>query len=217
MFDFNFRDERYLPFEGAGVISDWSLELPAKELSQFDYRTISDVVLHVSYTASDNGGPKMAAENWLKTRINAYIKGLNASGKPLQRVLSLKQDFPNAWQSLQDNGKATFNVTADHYPYFLRNKELVLVNGSMIHVLAKGNAVRPNIGMRVSFRNEKGKETEVCKNGSLNSDGNSIMDWFDKSDGAFFKCIIELSGENGGKLDASKVDDILFDLNYSIA
>jgi len=30
MFELNFRDERYLPFEGAGVISDWELELPKK-------------------------------------------------------------------------------------------------------------------------------------------------------------------------------------------
>ena len=27
VFELNFRDERYLPFEGAGAISDWSLEL----------------------------------------------------------------------------------------------------------------------------------------------------------------------------------------------
>jgi hypothetical protein len=27
VFELSFRDERYLPFEGAGVISDWSLEL----------------------------------------------------------------------------------------------------------------------------------------------------------------------------------------------
>jgi hypothetical protein len=41
MFELNFRDERYLPFEGAGVISQWKLELP-NEFRQFDYDTISD-------------------------------------------------------------------------------------------------------------------------------------------------------------------------------
>ena len=29
VFELNFRDERYLPFEGAGAISKWRIELPA--------------------------------------------------------------------------------------------------------------------------------------------------------------------------------------------
>jgi len=37
MFDLNFRDERYLPFEGAGAISVWQLELTQdRALRQFD-------------------------------------------------------------------------------------------------------------------------------------------------------------------------------------
>ena len=35
LFELNFRDERYLPFEGAGVVSKWRLELPA-DFRQFD-------------------------------------------------------------------------------------------------------------------------------------------------------------------------------------
>jgi len=50
MFEFNFRDERYLPFEGAGTISEWKIELTAeKDLRQFDYPTISDVIIHLNY------------------------------------------------------------------------------------------------------------------------------------------------------------------------
>ena len=45
LFETNLRDERYLPFEGAGVISNWRIELPS-QFQQFDYDTISDVVLH---------------------------------------------------------------------------------------------------------------------------------------------------------------------------
>ena len=48
------QDERYLPFEGAGVISKWRIELP-KEFRQFDYDTISDVVVRVRYTSVDGG------------------------------------------------------------------------------------------------------------------------------------------------------------------
>ena len=48
------RDERYLPFEGAGAISTWRLDL-SKQFRTFDYDTISDVILHLRYTARDGG------------------------------------------------------------------------------------------------------------------------------------------------------------------
>src|SRR5260370_31728250 len=46
MFEPNLRDDRLLPFEGAGAESTWKLDLP-KDYPAFDYATISDVVLHV--------------------------------------------------------------------------------------------------------------------------------------------------------------------------
>ncbi|KAJ1329746.1 Tc toxin complex TcA C-terminal TcB-binding domain-containing protein [Microdochium nivale] len=52
-FELNFSTgERYVPFEGAGVISRWKLEFPAP-YPQFDYRSISDVLFTVRYTALD--------------------------------------------------------------------------------------------------------------------------------------------------------------------
>ena len=60
LFETNLRDERYLPFENSGVISEWQLELPANpskgDPRQFDYDTISDVILHIRYTAREGGG-----------------------------------------------------------------------------------------------------------------------------------------------------------------
>lgn len=57
VFDFSFRDERYMPFEGGGAIGTWHVSLP-KTLRVFDYGTISDVILHLSYTADFNEGLK---------------------------------------------------------------------------------------------------------------------------------------------------------------
>ncbi|MCX9029027.1 MAG: hypothetical protein OIN86_12730 [Candidatus Methanoperedens sp.] len=54
LFETNLRDERYLPFELSGAVSQWRLELPA-DVRQFDYNTISDVILHLRYTARDGG------------------------------------------------------------------------------------------------------------------------------------------------------------------
>ena len=54
MFETNFRSERYLPFEFTGAISDWRLELPTN-FNYFDVDTISDVVIHMRYTAREGG------------------------------------------------------------------------------------------------------------------------------------------------------------------
>jgi hypothetical protein len=60
MFEINLRDERYLPFENSGVVSGWQLKLPANpskgDPRQFDCDTISDVILHLCYTAREGGG-----------------------------------------------------------------------------------------------------------------------------------------------------------------
>ena len=54
LFEANLRDERYLPFEGRGAVSQWSLSLP-KALRTFDYEDIADVVIEMQYTAREGG------------------------------------------------------------------------------------------------------------------------------------------------------------------
>lgn len=48
MFTLNFNDERFLPFEGAGVDSTWSLQFTNTDA---DLDSLTDVILHISYTA----------------------------------------------------------------------------------------------------------------------------------------------------------------------
>src|SRR5207247_2312856 len=88
LFETNLHDERYLPFEGSGVASEWQLELPA-DVRQFDYDTISDVILHVRYTAREGGGLLRdgAAAN-LKTRIS------EAQAVGSVRLFSVRYEFP---------------------------------------------------------------------------------------------------------------------------
>lgn len=48
------REERFLPFEGAGAVSEWRIEL-SDSSRQFDYDKISDLILHLRYTARGGG------------------------------------------------------------------------------------------------------------------------------------------------------------------
>ena len=95
LFEANLRDERYLPFEGAGAISDWRLELP-EEFRQFDYDTISDVVLHVRYTAREGGSLlKQRATSELETAINEVALAEGERG--LANLFSARHEFPDEW------------------------------------------------------------------------------------------------------------------------
>jgi hypothetical protein len=91
LFELNFRDERYLPFEGAGAISTWQLSLPS-EFRQFDYDTISDVILHLRYTARD-GGDALKTDSLDQLRRNPAPE----AAPPFFLVLEPRQDFPNEW------------------------------------------------------------------------------------------------------------------------
>lgn len=95
VFELNFRDERYIPFEGAGATSKWRLELP-RDFRQFDYDTISDVIMQLRYTTMDGGDKlKKAAGEALQT----YIKSVEdlSQQEGLFAAFDLRHDFPDEW------------------------------------------------------------------------------------------------------------------------
>ncbi len=100
VFELAFRDERYLPFEGAGATSKWRLELPSK-IRPFDYETLTDVVLHVRYTAID-GGDKLRAT--ASAHVDAYVKSVEelAKNEGLFAAFDLANDFPDAWHRVKE-------------------------------------------------------------------------------------------------------------------
>ena len=91
LFELSFRDERYLPFEYRGVVSRWRIELP-RENNYFDLDTLTDLVLHVNYTAREGGGAlREAAARDARGRLPG--DGL--------RLFDLRHDFPDAWPGLR--------------------------------------------------------------------------------------------------------------------
>ena len=121
MFETNLRDERFLPFEGAGAESSWKLELPAA-FRQFDYNTISDVILHVRYTARQGGAQlrDKAIEH-----IQTLVAEANTSGLAL--LFSLKHDFPSEWhQFVTGNANFAAKMKREYFPYFTQGKGITL-------------------------------------------------------------------------------------------
>jgi hypothetical protein len=126
MFELNFRDERYLPFEGCGAISSWRLELP-KEVRQFDYNTISDVILHVKYATREGGSSlKSLAETSLKDRLDAIWQELSQTG--LHLAINMKYDLPNAWQLFKKNGAIDMTIGKSRLPYMAQTIAAAIEN-----------------------------------------------------------------------------------------
>lgn len=98
MFVTDFNDERFLPFEGAGAIGTWRLELPAT-MRQFDYQTITDAVITLRYTAL-NGGPALraAAVKDLQQALQTMEVGPGTAG--LYQLMSVQRDDPDSWYQL---------------------------------------------------------------------------------------------------------------------
>ena len=127
VFELNFRDERYIPFEGAGVISKWKIQLP-NEFREFDYSSITDVVMHMRYTALD-GGDKLRgpAEASVKHFVSNAVE--LSQGEGLFALFDLRHDFPNEWyKSAQPLAGATERVIAlgnvfERLPVFTKGKK----------------------------------------------------------------------------------------------
>jgi hypothetical protein len=126
MFETSLRDERFLPFEGGGVESRWKLELPGS-FRQFDYDTISDVILHIRYTARPGGA-------LLGGKAIEHLERLvaEANGAGLALMFSLKHDFPTEWHQFvaansglpEPTVPFSAPVKRDYFPYFTQGRDL---------------------------------------------------------------------------------------------
>jgi hypothetical protein len=129
LFELSLRDDRYLPFEGAGAISSWHLDLDP-DTNAFDFDTIADVILHVRYTARDGGED---------LRTAAKAAAVSPGGA---RLFSAETDFPSAWyQFLHPADPAgpsqlQLDLSQARFPYQLRDKAITI---SQIDVFLKLN------------------------------------------------------------------------------
>ncbi|NTW39553.1 MAG: hypothetical protein HGA44_06625, partial [Cellulomonadaceae bacterium] len=118
LFELNFHDERYLPFEGAGAVSTWRIELPTA-FQQFDHDTISDLVLHIRYTAREGGSAfRSMSEKALGAVLNESLLAAGRTG--LYVAYSLRDSFPDAWWQLKDSGTTSITVDEEHLPWAVR-------------------------------------------------------------------------------------------------
>ena len=119
LFELNFHDERYLPFEGAGAVSTWLISMPM-DTNAFDFESISDVIFNLKYTAREGGDILRGF-----ARQAAVLLQQN-----LTRYFSLKHEFPTDWYKfLHPADQATsqtmsISLTIERFPYIYRGKKI---------------------------------------------------------------------------------------------
>lgn len=118
LFELNFRDERYLPFEYAGAAaSRWRIELPI-ETNAFDIDTMSDLVFELSHTDRE-GGAMLRKASW--AAASCFLPGAGL------RFFDWRQDFPDTWHRFKaampaDEGEdclraLTLRMSRGMFPY----------------------------------------------------------------------------------------------------
>jgi hypothetical protein len=142
-FQLDLRDEKYLPFEGAGVMSRWRIELPRKFRS-FDYDTISDVVFHLKYTARRDDTLASLALSALQATLDATASG------PMFRLFSLRHDFPNEWQTLRASPTraATLTIAKERFPLLVQGGALTV---AQLHASLILKEPRPSLGFKATL------------------------------------------------------------------
>ena len=205
VFELTFRDERYLPFEGAGAISDWRLELPS-QLRMFDYATISDVVLHISYTARDDDAFRDAVETKIVDTLITY-----ASSAGMHRLFSLRRDFPDAFrQLLTTTGTAQqthVKLGREHFPYFLSTRTLT-ITGASLSIQPEGANPVDTTGLAISVNDRPSSawttpEKTNLRSADIPASGPALADWTIKI--------------TTGHLDPAAVSDVLLLFRYGVS
>lgn len=113
------KDPRYLPFERRGAISRWHLRLTAQTWRQLDWNSITDITLHMRYTARDGGASaRVDVEGGVGTALAALRLGFPTNAFAGETTtgpavaFSAKRDASDAWFEAQD-GASAFELELD--------------------------------------------------------------------------------------------------------
>lgn len=212
MFQFSFLDERRLPFEGAGAISEWRLELPSK-IRAFNYNTISDVIMQISYTALD--GDRAFAEDELAGMIGDY-----AATHGMFRLLSLKHEFPFAFHKLLHPAEgqpqaADFTLENAHFPYIFNGQDITL-SATKIYLKPVADAeIAPPPGARANAANIVWSAAEDIAHPAMAGNTGKIRGGTAALNGNALKTWTLDMGMDG--LDPDALEDVLILVKYNVA
>jgi hypothetical protein len=142
LFETQLHDERFLPFEHAGVISTWRIELP-DQYAQFDYSTISDVILTIRYTARDGGETlRSSARYSIEELLVPSRTDIPTQSLKFPLLFSSRSDFPVEWAKAKSSNEILkIKLTKDLLPYWFDAANIKIIK--KISVAEVKNKIAP--------------------------------------------------------------------------
>jgi hypothetical protein len=186
-----------------GAVSTWGLELPS-QLRLFDYDSIADVIVHVSYNAW-TGVFRQNVETAIVSSLTQH-----AATVGLHRLFSLRHDFPSAfYQLMHPSGaqKVTFDLGPQHFPYFLSDRTINL-GGASAYLQPTGKDPVNTTGVALKINGTATgpfatlPKTNLCTT-DVTISGPALKPW-----------TVEVTT---GQLDTAAVGDMLLLLRYTVA
>jgi hypothetical protein len=215
VFELTFHGQTYLPFEGAGAVSRWRLTLPDPDgFPPFDYRSISDVLLRLSYTAEFDG--------ILATHVqqeNAALAGTLAHAfdtAALHRVISLRQEHAAVFQRLVGGPAGTdvdLQIGPRHFPVFVQGRDLEITDLRLAIVTRRAVGA---LTLTVDGHDVSGFGASADLGGVPEASAAPLVGSDPR--GTHTLAVVnsgDVDGADGAALDAAAVDDILVVVGYS--
>ena len=124
MFELRFDGPKNPPFKGAGAVSSWVLEFPSAN-RVFNYASISDAILELSYTAENDGllGQTVMGDESAADVIDSMLEN------GIVRVISLRHQYSDIYHQLLTRASDTepVELTIDParvFPYWVGDRTL---------------------------------------------------------------------------------------------
>jgi hypothetical protein len=205
VFDLDAQPDLLLPFEGSGVDTTWTFDLP-QPANPFDFRSLADVVITLEYTAVDDpdyrdvvlrrieGDGRVAGDRLMSLRtefVDQFYDLSNPADPTVPRVVTLTvadTEFPDRLSDLQVEQVAVALVAAD-------GRTIPALPIGLQHGGAGGTATTID-GMVSTRRGNGGAWTAIA--------GSPAGDW-----------TLTLDPAAGALLDNGTLVDVLLDVGYS--
>jgi hypothetical protein len=121
LFELSFRDERYLPFEFAGTVSRWRIELPP-ENNQWPIDSLGDFVVHLNYTSREGGDVLRRVAN-AEAQHHRHGHGV--------RLIDVKHELSDLWQlmrrhssDMQDHPRLPLSLNRTMFPFLPSRRKI---------------------------------------------------------------------------------------------
>jgi hypothetical protein len=172
----------------------------------FDYATIPDVILQISYTALDDGAFRTTIETAMVDDLTSY-----AASAGMFRLFSLRHDFPDSFYQFLNPGtgaQATRIVLGtEHFPYFLSRQNLSAAGGS-IYLQPKATSLVDTSDLAISLNGKQSVAWSTLTGTSVSSadipmNGPVRAVWAVKV--------------TAGHLDPEAVSDVLLLVKYTVS